>query len=43
MSIENKKYEFILPPLNLLSKKEEKKMISELKSLDFYPDKSAAA
>ena len=43
MSIENKKYKFILPPLSLLNKDQEKKMISELKSLDFYPVKNIAA
>ena len=40
MATEDKKYEFILPPLNLLNKKEEKKMMEELKSLDFYPNKT---
>ena len=39
MSTEDKKYKFILPPLSLLTKDKEKKMLSELKSLDFFPDK----
>ena len=43
MSIEDEKYKFILPPLSLLTKEQEKKMMSELKALDFYPDKSIAA
>ena len=43
MSIENKKYQFILPPLNLLTKDQEEKMMSELKALDFFPDKNIAA
>jgi len=43
MSSENEKYKFILPPLSLLSKNEEKKMMSELKALDFYPNKNIAA
>ena len=43
MSIENEKYKFIIPPLSLLTKEQEKQMMSELKALDFYPDKSIAA
>jgi 4-hydroxy-tetrahydrodipicolinate synthase len=43
MSIENEKYKFIIPPLNLLNKEQEKKMMSELKALSFYPNKSIAA
>ena len=39
-SIEDEKYKFILPPLNLLNENEEKKMMSELKALDFYPNKN---
>ena len=42
MSIEDKKYKIILPPLSLLSKEEEKKMINDLKNLDFYPERKAA-
>ena len=41
-SIEDEKYKFILPPLNLLSENQEKKMMSELKALDFYPNKNIA-
>jgi len=40
MSIENKKYNFILPPLSLLNNDQEAKMLSELKILNFYPEKS---
>ena len=43
MSLENEKYRFILPPLRLLTKDKEKKMMSELKDLDFYPEKGIAA
>ena len=43
MTIEDEKYKYILPPLSLLTKDQEKKMMSELKTLDFYPDKSIAA
>ena len=43
MSIENKKYKFILPPLSLLNKDQEAKMLSELKILNFYPERSKAA
>ena len=43
MSTEDKKYKFILPPLSLLTATQEKQMMSELKSLDFYPDKNMAA
>ena len=37
------KYQFILPPLSLLNKDEEEKMLSELKKLNFYPEKNIAA
>ncbi|MDC6465530.1 dihydrodipicolinate synthase family protein [Pelagibacteraceae bacterium] len=40
MSIEDAKYKNILPPLNLLTQEKEKKMISELKVLNFYPKKN---
>ena len=43
MSIEDKKYKYILPPLTLLTKDQEKKMMLELKALDFYPEKNIAA
>ena len=42
MSIEDAKYKIVLPPLSLLSKEQEKKMIDELKTLDFYPERKAA-
>ena len=42
MSIEDEKYKIVLPPLSLLTKEQEKKMIQELKILDFYPEKKAA-
>ncbi len=43
MSFENKKFKKVLPPLSLLSKEEEKKMMDELKALNFYPEKGMAA
>ena len=43
MSEENKKYQKVLPPLKLLSKKEQKELISKLKKLDFFPEKNIAA
>jgi len=43
MSFENKKYKKVLPPLSLLSKEQEKKMMDDLKALDFYPEKGMAA
>ena len=43
MSFENKKYSILLPPLSLLSKEKEKQMLSKLKELDFFPEKSIAA
>ena len=43
MSIENKKYKRVLPPLSLLSDDEEKELISKLKKLEFFPEKNIAA
>ena len=43
LSFEDKKYKIVLPPLGLLSQKDEKKLMSELKKLDFYPEKNIAA
>ena len=43
MSFENKKYSILLPPLSLLSKEEEEQMLSKLKKLNFFPEKSIAA
>jgi len=42
MSIEDAKYKIVLPPLSLLSKEQEKQMVDELKTLDFYPERKAA-
>ena len=42
MSIEDAKYKIVLPPLSLLSKEQEKQMIDELKTLNFYPERKAA-
>ena len=43
MSTENEKYKIVLPPLSLLSKEEEKQLMTELKTLDFFPQKNIAA
>jgi len=43
MSVENKKYKSILPPLSLLSEAQQKEMMSKLKKLDFFPEKNIAA
>ena len=43
MSIENEKYKRVLPPLSLLSDTEQKKLILELKNLEFFPEKNIAA
>ena len=43
MSFENEKYERILPPLSLLSNLQKKKLMSELKKLEFFPEKNIAA
>ena len=43
LSFEDEKYSVILPPLNSLSKEQEKQMMSELKNLDFFPQKNIAA
>jgi len=42
ISREDEKYKFVLPPLSLLPKEIEIKMIRELEALDFYPEKKAA-
>ena len=42
ISREYEKYKFVLPPLSLLPKEIEIKMIRELEALDFYPEKKAA-
>ena len=43
LSVENEKYKRILPPLCLLSKAQEKELISKLKKLEFFPEKNIAA
>ena len=43
MSFENDKYKRILPPLSLLSKEQQKEMMSKLKELEFFPEKNIAA
>ena len=43
MSIENKKYKRVLPPLNLLSNEQQKELMSKLKELEFFPKKDIAA
>jgi len=43
MSFEDEKYRVVLPPLSLLSKKQEKQLMSDLKNLDFFPQKNIAA
>ncbi len=43
MSIENEKYQRILPPLSLLSSSQTKQLMSELKKLEFSPEKNIAA
>ena len=42
LSHENPKYKIILPPLCPLPASEDKKMMDELKNLNFYPEKKAA-
>ena len=43
LSIQNKKYEKVLPPLKLLSKEKQKELISRLKQINFLPNKNIAA
>ena len=40
LTLEDKKYKVVLPPLSLLSKEQEKKMMEELKALGFFPEKT---
>ena len=42
MSIKDEKYKRVLPPLNLLSDKQEKELVIKLKELEFYPERKAA-
>ena len=43
MSTENNKYKIILPPLTLLTAEQQTKLMSELKKLEFSPEKNIAA
>jgi len=43
MSVGDKKYENLLPPLVLLSQEKQKELLSELDSLDFLPNKKVIA
>jgi len=43
MSVENEKYKRVLPPLSLLSESQQKELMSELKKLEFFPEKNIAA
>ena len=43
MSVEDKKYKNLLPPLVLLSQEKQKELLSKLESLDFMPNKGIAA
>ena len=43
MSVEDKKFKRILPPLSLLSEPQQKEMMSKLKELEFFPEKNIAA
>ena len=43
MSVEDKRFKRILPPLSLLSETQQKEMMSKLKELEFFPEKNIAA
>jgi hypothetical protein len=43
MSVENKKFKRILPPLSLLSSVQQKELMLKLKELEFSPEKNIAA
>ena len=43
MSVENEKYKRVLPPLNLLSDTQQRKLMTKLKELEFFPEKNIAA
>ena len=43
MSFESDRYKRVLPPLSLLSEKQEKEMMSKLKELEFFPENNIAA
>ena len=43
MSVEDKKYKNILPPLSLLNEVQERELMAKLRELDFFPEKIKAA
>ena len=43
MSVENKKFKRILPPLSLLSNVQQKELMLKLRELEFFPEKNIAA
>ena len=43
MSVENKKFKKILPPLSLLSSIQQKELMFKLKEIEFFPEKNIAA
>ena len=43
MSAEDEKYKRVLPPLSLLSKKQQNELMTKLSKLEFYPEKNLAA
>ena len=43
MSVQNKKFKRILPPLSLLSSVQQKELMFKLKELEFFPEKNIAA
>ena len=43
MSVENKKFKRILPPLSLLSSAQQNELMLKLKELEFFPEKNIAA
>ena len=43
MSVENKKFKRILPPLSLLSSVQQKELMLKLRELEFFPEKNIAA
>ena len=43
MSFEDEKYKRVMPPLSLLSETQEKELMSNLRNLNFYPEKNIAA
>ena len=43
MSVEDKKYKNLLPPLVLLSSEKQKELLTKLETLNFIPNKNKAA